>query len=271
MIVTKIDFKDLKNISNYEFYSKIGYQNPITNAVLPEIYDIVHGRFFYRFFLSEFVEKKGLKKTLDYSFYYASEWNFVLSNEGIKLAKQLISLNFFKCDEHIEKALIHLFSFALHVWVHVSDLIFNKKNKVIFSGVSLMNRIAQSKHAIKHSDLILDINETIGFYSYSYLKDFIYYEINYSELKMNKHTNDKVVYKIPDLSLFSLKKHMPYENIINIYEKNNIVLYQSVCEDEVMVQGIYRLKKLKNFSLIIQKGDRISSSEANKFKSINYV
>ena len=75
--------------------------------------------------------------------------------------------------------------------------------------------------------------------------------------------------KIPDLSLFSSKKHMPYEKIIDVYEKNNIVLYQSIYEDDVIIQGIYRLKKLNKFSLVIQKEDRISSFEAKKIQINN--
>jgi len=271
MSITKIDIKDTHNSNINEFYKKIRFQNPITNAILPEIYDIIHGRFFYRFFLSEFIQKKGLIKTPDYSFYYACEWDFKLSDEAKKLSNKLINLNIFKSDKHIEKSLILLFSFSLHVWIHVSDLVFNKKSKTIFSGVSLMNRIAQAKYSTKYSDLTLDMNKTIDLYSYSYLKDFLNYEINYNELKNDQNINEKVVYKIPDLSIFSSKSHMPYENIINLYEKSDIILYQSLYEDEVMVQGIYRLKKLKKYSLIIQKGDIISSQEANKFKSINYV
>ena len=271
MKITKLYTSDKESCKFNEFKKQIGNLNPITNSILPEIYDIINGRYFYRFFLSDFIEKTGKKNTPYYSFYYASEWDFAVSDDGKKLAKQLIDLNIFDVDEHTEKSLFLLFSFGIHVWVHISDLIFNKKDKIIFSGVNLINRIAQAKYGLKCNDLILDINNTIDLNSYSYLGNLLNYKINYNELNIEEFNDQKVVYKIPDLSLFSSKKHMPYEKIVEVYEKNNIVLYQSLYEDDVIIQGIYRLKKFKKFSLVMQKEDRISSLEAEKFKSIIYV
>ena len=81
MKITKLSTFDKESCKFNEFKKQIGNLNPITNSILPEIC-IINGRYFYRFFLSDFIEKIGKKNTPYYSFYYASEWDFAVSDDG---------------------------------------------------------------------------------------------------------------------------------------------------------------------------------------------